>query len=669
MMFHALRTHAKKAYSLEIVYIVYLFETRHQTKRASAEPPKAKSRGRRRPRTLAYSESGVQASRAQRSRCGAVLITFDSARLLQLALSVPIQPAAHSIRIFFYITGAVFKEHIMQRRSRKGCIDCKRAKIKCDEVQPHCGTCKRRGYECQGYATPIPVVKHGPRPAASPSTVECVQKPGIEPQTPALIPQAQWYERRQSTTRSETRDLGDVNRNDNDQDCTSQSQAVGIETLSSDDSTTFLPDEEYTEQQITTIARARANSMQLSSCPPLYSIVPELSPDAVGQTEQPGVETYFSRHARDLVISKEFVDEMNANVLQVFKMDPAAISETLSAIGHIYLGEGGLSMVPMLDRKQRILARLRDRRDLEQMMVMLLGLCALELIDKSSDPADFCLPTIISNAAIIIKHQQDNGLSFSSVAKYFIRALARQDMMISLTYAHHPLIPSSVWLSEDSCRIVDRFMGLTGTLMPILSDLGALAGEIRGTSTDSSYRVVNQTGEDIWSEEAILISTNPTLAIYQKVLDIRQRLNQWRPVAAPEFSFQASRNLLFHAHAHKAAALLYLHRLLEPPGSSEAADQVALGMAHEVLMHLSAMTDQLKTSLWPVLIAGTELTEEGDRTIVVGMFDEILSQRKTITARRTRDFCVQRVWTARDSGLLWNWMDLVEIYPGECLPI
>ena len=86
-------------------------------------------------------------------------------------------------------------------------------------------------------------------------------------------------------------------------------------------------------------------------------------------------------------------------------------------------------------------------------------------------------------------------------------------------------------------------------------------------------------------------------------------------------------------------------------------------------MHLSAMTDQLKTSLWPVLIAGTELTEEGDRKIVLGMFDEIVRQRKTVTSRRTRDFCVQRVWAARDAGLPWNWMDLVEIFPGECLPI
>lgn len=223
-------------------------------------------------------------------------------------------------------------------------------------------------------------------------------------------------------------------------------------------------------------------------------------------------------------------------------------------------------------------------------------------------------------------------------------------------------------------------MGYTGTLMPILANLGALAEEMRGgTPTPSegshsnsnaiSFRTGTHFNDEVWSEEAIMITTNPTLAIYQKVLDIRSRLNQWRPIADQNISFQASRNLLFHAHSHRAAALLYLHRLLEPPGSSEAADQVALGMAHEVLMHLSAMTDQLKTSLWPVLIAGTELVEEGDRVVAVGMFDEIVRQRKTVTSRRTRDFCVQRVWKARDEGVAWNWMDLVKLYPGECLPI
>lgn len=203
--------------------------------------------------------------------------------------------------------------------------------------------------------------------------------------------------------------------------------------------------------------------------------------------------------------------------------------------------------------------------------------------------------------------------------------------------------------------------------MPILSELGALAEEIRGVNSQIAS-FLNQ-NEEIWSENALMLGTMESPSIFQKAMDIRVRLNQWRPVAAPNVSFQSSRNLLFHAYAHKAAAFLYLHRLLEPPGTSDEADQMALSMAHEVLMHLSAMTDQLKTALWPVFIAGTELMDEEDRNFVVQMFDEIHRQRKTVTSLRSRTFCVNRVWCARDSGLPWYWMDLVQQFPGECLPI
>lgn len=206
--------------------------------------------------------------------------------------------------------------------------------------------------------------------------------------------------------------------------------------------------------------------------------------------------------------------------------------------------------------------------------------------------------------------------------------------------------------------------------MPILADLGALAEEIRhGILQDHEISYEGPLDEETWSEESILDGTSFTLAVYRKAFNIRQRLNNWRPTAATNIAFSASRNLLFHAHSYRAAALLYLHRLLSPPGSSNACDEVALGMAHEVLLHLSAMTDQLKTALWPVLIAATELTDDGDRELVLGVFEKIKKQRGTITATRTMNFCVERVWSARDNGEAWNWMDLVEHYPGECLPI
>lgn len=37
----------------------------------------------------------------------------------------------------------------VKRRSRKGCLSCKRSKVKCDEQHPTCGRCFRRGTECE----------------------------------------------------------------------------------------------------------------------------------------------------------------------------------------------------------------------------------------------------------------------------------------------------------------------------------------------------------------------------------------------------------------------------------------------------------------------------------------------------------------------------------------
>jgi hypothetical protein len=91
------------------------------------------------------------------------------------------------------------------------------------------------------------------------------------------------------------------------------------------------------------------------------------------------LELYFKRHPFEQVISLEFVDEMNSNVLKVFHEDPAAVSDTLSAIGHVYSIEKEKSLIPILDRRARILSRLRVKRDLEQILIMLLGLCALEV--------------------------------------------------------------------------------------------------------------------------------------------------------------------------------------------------------------------------------------------------------------------------------------------------
>jgi hypothetical protein len=111
----------------------------------------------------------------------------------------------------------------------------------------------------------------------------------------------------------------------------------------------------------------------------LYRELPFIPAGTIPTADELVLELYFKRHPIDQVISLEFVDEMNSNVLKVFHEDPAAVSDTLSAIGHVYSIEKEKSLIPILDRRARILSRLRVKRDLEQILIMLLGLCALDV--------------------------------------------------------------------------------------------------------------------------------------------------------------------------------------------------------------------------------------------------------------------------------------------------
>jgi hypothetical protein len=78
---------------------------------------------------------------------------------------------------------------------------------------------------------------------------------------------------------------------------------------------------------------------------------------------------------------------MNSNVLKAFYNDPEVVCDPLSAIGHIYMrlnaNHSESTIVPVLNRKARILRRLREMsgvlNDLEKTVVLLLGLCALEV--------------------------------------------------------------------------------------------------------------------------------------------------------------------------------------------------------------------------------------------------------------------------------------------------
>lgn len=236
-------------------------------------------------------------------------------------------------------------------------------------------------------------------------------------------------------------------------------------------------------------------------------------------------------------------------------------------------------------------------------------------------------------------------------------------MILSLTHFHRPLIPTAVWLDEGCGQSADRLMGYTTTLMPLLTELCGIAEEIRGVLGTKEIMHI----ENPLKSNADSSSEYNSLSL--RAADLRAQIDSWRPISPQGVPFRCSKKLLSHSYATRSAALLYLHRLFHPPGSSPGADQMALTMAHEVLVHTSGPPDELRLLLWPIFIAASELENGDERLTAVQMFDAICKGRNTATALRTKNFCIERVWEARNAGFEWNWMAMVDQYPGECVPI
>lgn len=459
-----------------------------------------------------------------------------------------------------------------------------------------------------------------------------------------------------------------------------------------------------------------------------------IPPGVVNPSDQVTVEVYFNRHPWELSMGSEFVNEMNANVLTILQQNPQAIVDSLSAIGHSYLADNSLAV---LNYRARILATLRSmdlaKYNLEEMVFMLLGLSAIELVDLDCRTGpETTIPAVIANSAALIRHYLSLGRELSSLARYFTRALARQDMILSLVHLHRPLIPTTVWLDEKAQKSADRLMGYTATFMPLLEELAALAEDMRSllqfpgcdqqqlerapdgvVLSDAAYEnggfsftqaeshaVLtllqkeelathgnNNTFDVLHFETVHLRSrtspapTNHQLTDFADYLhraeDLRARIELWKPTLPHGLSFRKSRRFLSQAACYRAGALLYLFRLLNPPrcgsnSSPSIMDEEATARAHEVLMSTNIAAenpDEVKMLLWPVFLAACEMSAEEDRQMVLDVLDTILSQRKTATVQKIKSFVLNRVWPARDRGEAWNWMVLAHKHPGECLPI
>ena len=233
-------------------------------------------------------------------------------------------------------------------------------------------------------------------------------------------------------------------------------------------------------------------------------------------------------------------------------------------------------------------------------------------------------------------------------------------MILSLSQLRRNSIKTNTWF-DPSTICTDRFMGYTTTLMPLLEELCALAEDIRNPVTTQAIAYT--------LEDTVSIS-QPSLQD-MAIASLRARILSWRWAFGngDSIAVRSSGRLIAHAYAYRAAALLMLHRVMHPAGSSMESDQEAFGMACEIMAYLKGPPEDLGLSTWPALIASCEFDTEEDREIAVGIFRDIYSVRKTGTSLQTMKFVTNRVWKARDEGNDWDWMRLSQLYPGECIPI
>ncbi|GKT85727.1 C6 zinc finger domain protein [Colletotrichum tofieldiae] len=219
------------------------------------------------------------------------------------------------------------------RRSRNGCIDCRKAKVKCDEIRPSCGTCARRRLVCQGYKTQ--------------ATQHCQRLPS------SLV------------------DLAGA----------SNGSVVIIEVFGG-------PFEDRVRQSWRRFPTAPGEGEKRSALALDTRTFSLLPPGTIPVADQPHIELYFNRHPFELLIGPEFVTEMNANVLMMMHQDPIVIADTISAIGYSYeVGNSLGALLPVLDRRAKMLANLRNMKPssyyFEEALFLLLGLCAMEACVKS----------------------------------------------------------------------------------------------------------------------------------------------------------------------------------------------------------------------------------------------------------------------------------------------
>lgn len=189
---------------------------------------------------------------------------------------------------------------------------------------------------------------------------------------------------------------------------------------------------------------------------------------------------------------------------------------------------------------------------------------------------------------------------------------------------------------------VDRYVGLCGTLLPLLHDVCEL--------NNSLFFADESDGVDI----------------LEALSSVERAVADWLPPIpdgfATSFTSVETAHMLCQAQIMKTATLLVIHRLRYPYGC---ADESALAMA-STIMHQLDMTHhvtgkQVKCVDLAILVASFEF-KSAERARWEQKLPSLLGYSLEYK-RRVQDI-LKSVWAARDHGIVLYWCNLSEVIDG-----
>jgi hypothetical protein len=345
------------------------------------------------------------------------------------------------------------------------------------------------------------------------------------------------------------------------------------------------------------------------------------------------------------VIGPTFTREFHAALMSIYACSPSLLQHAyLAILGAMHKSRNRL---PTLDEAnlKRGAAGLQQLRTItitgieDARAVLILGQVM----------ATFDIFTISTNSHLILRQAL-------TIVKPWYPALSKEMWLDSITITPllmdvvECLVRRDIPVIKFSVRdpyLVDRFVGLCSTFLPILYDLCELSYKTKM----EEYSRDQSKGSDVFAE-------------------IEEEVRSWTPNTPSNFleTYSTSEvlKMLTQARAYRLAALLIIHRLRYPFGVN---DEVAATYAKEILQDLAQCSTILQgnttmqSTAFPLLLAMIEVSEEHVQKII-----EKFSSLEPPAEYSTKFLAfVHFIRSARESGFRGLWFDLVSQGPEICI--